>query len=144
MEENKKSGFTRTALREQAFCLLFGYSISKPDDTELSEYFETAVKINGYGDGPYLQSVFYGVIKEADRLDNIIEKYSVGWKKERISAVSLTLMRICLYESKFLDDVPAAVAINEAVELAKKYDTEKAPAFINGILNSALKGEGLI
>ena len=45
---------------------------------------------------------------------------------------------------EYLDDVPAAVAINEAVELAKKYDTDKAPAFINGILNAAVKGEGLI
>ena len=144
MEENKKSGFSRTALREQAFCLLFSYSLGKPDEAELNEYFDTAVRINGYGDSPYLQSVFYGVVKEADELDNIIEKYSVGWKKERLSHVSLTLMRMCLYESKYLDDVPAAVAINEAVELAKKYDTEKAPAFINGILNAAVKGEGLI
>ena len=78
MEENKKSGFSRTALREQAFCLLFSYSLGKPDEAELSEYFDTAVRLNGYGDSPYLQSVFYGVVKEADELDNIIEKYSDG------------------------------------------------------------------
>ena len=144
MEDNKNSGFSRTKLREQAFCLLFGYSLCRPTDEELGEYFDNAVRINGYGDSPYLKSVFYGVVKEADQLDDIIEKYSVGWKKNRISAVSLTLMRMCIYESKYIDDVPAAVAINEAVELAKKYDTEQAPAFINGILNAAVKGEGLI
>lgn len=144
MEENKNSGFSRTKLREQAFCLLFGCSLSKPSDDELDEYYDNAVKINGYGDSPYLKSVFYGVVKQTDELDCIISKYAVGWKLDRISRVSITLMRICIYESKYIDDVPAAAAINEAVELCKKYDTEKAPAFINGILNAAVKSEGLI
>ncbi|MBQ7699109.1 MAG: transcription antitermination factor NusB [Clostridia bacterium] len=144
MTEKNNSGFSRTKLREQAFCLLFGYSLCKPTEEELSEYYENAVRINGYGDTPYLQSVFYGVVKEADQLDQIIEKYAVGWKKNRISPVSLNLMRLCIYESKYIEDVPAAVAMNEAVELAKKYDTEQAPAFINGILNAAVKGEGLL
>lgn len=142
MEENNKS-FSRTKLREQAFCLLYGYSLCKPSKDELDDYFNTAVQINGYGDAPYLKSVFYGVVNEADSLDALIEKYAVGWKKERISRVSLTLMRICLYECRYIEDAPAAVAMNEAVELAKKYDTEKAPAFINGVLNAAVKGEGL-
>lgn len=143
MEENKKSNFSRTALREQAFCLLYGYSLYKPDAENLNDYYEAAVETNGYCDSPYLKSVFFGVVNEKEQLDKLIEKYAVGWKIERISRVSLALMRLCLYESRYIDDVPAAVAINEAVELSKKYDTEKAPAFINGILNSALKGEGL-
>ncbi len=144
MEENRKNTFSRTKLREQAFCLLYGYSLYKPSDEELDDYYVTAVQTNGYGDEPYLKTVFYGVVKGADELDGIISKYSVGWKTERISRVSLALMRLCIYESKYVEDVPAAVAINEAVELCKKYDTEKAPAFVNGILNAALKGEGLM
>ena len=144
MEDNKNSGFSRTKLREQAFCILFGYLLSKPSEQELDEFYDNALKIYGYGDSPYLKSVFYGVVKEADRLDGIISKYAVGWKTERLSRVSLTLMRLCIYESMYIEDVPAAAAINEAVELCKKYDTDKAPAFINGILNAALKGEGLL
>ena len=144
MEDNKNSGFTRTKLREQAFCLLFGYLLNKPSEDEVGEYFDTAVRLNGYGDDPYLKTVFYGVVKEAENLDKIISKYAVGWKMDRISRVSLSVMRLCLYECMYVDDVPAAVAMNEAVELAKKYDTEKAPAFINGVLNAAVKGEGLM
>ena len=144
MEENKKNAISRTKLREQAFCLLYGYSLYKPSEEELEDYYSTAVQVNGYGDEPYLKTVFYGVVKEADALDKIISKYSVGWKTDRISRVSLALMRLCLYESMYIDDVPAAAAMNEAVELCKKYDTEKAPAFINGILNAAVKGEGLM
>lgn len=144
MEDNNKNGFTRTKLREQAFCLLFGYLINKPSDDELDEYYDNAVQINCYGDTPYLKSVFYGVVKEAALLDDIISKYAIGWKIERISRVSLTLMRLCLYECKYIEDVPAEAAMNEAVELSKKYDDEKAPAFINGILNAAVKGEGLL
>ena len=140
MENNKKT--PRTILREQAFCLLFEYSFNT--DTDAAELYDNAIRLYGYNDEPYLKTVFYGVIKDAAELDGIISKYAVGWRIERISHVSLSIMRLCLYECKYLEDVPSAAAMNEAVELAKKYDTEQAPAFINGILNSAVKGEGLM
>ena len=140
--ENKERT-PRTKLREQAFCLIYEYSFNK-DAKNLEELFDTAVRLYGYGDDAYLKTVFYGVVNEADKIDEIISKYAVGWKLERISRVSLSIMRLCLYECRYLEDVPPAVAMNEAVELAKKYDTEQAPAFINGILNAAIKGEGLM
>ena len=126
--------------REQALCLLYAFTFNK-DDPELNAFYENVLKLNGYEDSAYLRTVFYGVVNNADKLDAIIAKYAIGWKLERIARISLTLMRICLFEAENLEDVPASVAINEAVELAKKYDTDEAPAFINGILNNAVKGE---
>ena len=140
MENNKKT--PRTKLREQAFCLLFEYSFNT--EAEQNELYDNALRLYNYTDDAYLKTVFFGVINEAKELDAVISKYAVGWRIERISRVSLAIMRLCLYECKYLEDVPSAVAMNEAVELAKKYDTEQAPAFINGILNAAIKGEGLM
>ena len=132
-------------MREQALCLLFEYSYhTEADITGLDELYKTALELYGYEDDAYIRAVFFGVINEAAELDKIISKYAVGWKIERISRISLALMRLCLYECKYIEDVPSEVALNEAVELAKKYDTEQAPAFINGVLNSAVKGEGLM
>ncbi len=129
-------------MREIAFKLLFGYTFnSECTGDDLREYYENALQSCGYEDDPYLCAVFYGVVNDSQSLDGLISEYAVGWKIERISRTSLTIMRICLYEAKHFDDVPVPVAINEAVELAKKYDTDAAPAFINGILNAALKGE---
>lgn len=140
MSEKKQNRTTRTMQREQALCLLYAYTFNK-DDPELDAFYENALTLNGYEDSAYLRTVFYGVVNNADKLDAIIAKYAIGWKLERIARISLTLMRICLFEAENLEDVPASVAINEAVELAKKYDTDEAPAFINGILNNAIKGE---
>ena len=140
MSEKKQNRTTRTMQREQALCLLYSYTFNK-DDPELDAFYENALTLNGYEDSAYLRTVFYGVVNNADKLDAIIAKYAIGWKLERIARISLTLMRICLFEAENLEDVPASVAINEAVELAKKYDTDEAPAFINGILNNAIKGE---
>ncbi len=140
--ENKERT-PRTKLREQAFCLLYEYTFNT-DTEDPSELYETSAELYGYSDDAYLKTVFYGVINEAEKIDAAIAKYAVGWKLERISRVSLSIMRLCIYECKYLDDVPSAAAMNEAVELAKKYDTEQAPAFINGVLNSAIKGEGLM
>ena len=66
-----------------------------------------------------------------------------GWKENRLSRVSLSIMRLCVYEMLYRPDVPFSVSINEAVELAKRYDHDKAPRFINGVLNAVAEQEGL-
>jgi N utilization substance protein B len=70
-----------------------------------------------------------------------IEKYSRGWKLDRISRMARAIMRCAMCEILYVDDVPTAAAINEAVELSKSYDEPEASAFINGILGSFVKGE---
>ena len=76
-----------------------------------------------------------------DEIDRKIEEHAKGWKLERISRMSLSVLRLCTYELMFTD-VPKPVALNEAVELAKRYDTDEAPAFINGVLNSVARSLG--
>ena len=67
-------------------------------------------------------------------LDNMVNEHSVGWQTERMGKVDLTIIRLAVYEMKYDDDIPVSVAINEAVELAKRYGSENSPAFINGVL----------
>ena len=72
-------------------------------------------------------------------IDKKIEELTVGWKKERIGKVELTILRLAIYEALYDDDVPAGVAINEAIELAKKYGGDDSPSFVNGILGKLTK-----
>ena len=67
-------------------------------------------------------------------IDEAIDAVAEGWKTGRMGKVDLTLIRLAVYEMKYDEDVPVGVAINEAVELAKKYGTDESPAFINGVL----------
>ena len=76
-------------------------------------------------------------------IDVIISGSSKGWKLERLSRVSLAIMRLAVYEMLWDEGIPFSVSINEAVELAKRYDDEKAPKFINGILNDIADKKGL-
>lgn len=141
MENNKKYP-SRSEQRKWAFCLIFEHHFNS--DVEPTEIYSLArALISDFADTPYVSSAFYGVAQEREALDGLIEKYAVGWKISRISPVSLSIMRLALYEMQSIDDVPVNVAINEAVELAKAFDTDEAPAFINGILNAACKGENI-
>lgn len=87
----------------------------------------------------YIGTVFFGACEKLPLLDERIERHAVGWKKDRMSGVSLAIMRLSVYEMLFMEEIPDSVSINEAVELAKLYDDDAAPAFINGVLNAVLK-----
>ena len=71
-----------------------------------------------------------------------IEECLVGWKKERVSFVAKAILKLSVYELMFMEDIPAKVSINEAIELSKQYDDEKAYVFINGVLNRAAESLG--
>lgn len=90
----------------------------------------------------YIQSVIDGVKEHGGEIDAIITKnLRKGWSFARISKVSRTVLRIAIFEMKYLDDVPPRVAVNEAVELAKRYGDENDPTFVNGLLASVIKAE---
>ena len=90
----------------------------------------------------YIQSVIDGVKEHGEEIDAIItENLRQGWSFARISKVSRTVLRIAIFEMKYLDDVPPRVAVNEAVELAKRYGDENDPTFVNGLLASVIKAE---
>lgn len=124
----------RSEEREQAFCLLFQSLFNTDENFEIYEE-----NIESVGD--YARSIALGVEEKKDNLDELIEKYSKGWKVKRLPKVNLAILRLAAYEILFVDDVPESVAINEAVELAKKYSGESDYCFINGVLGALVKSE---
>ncbi len=127
----------RKIARENAFILIFE-SICKKDESA-EEIFEKATSVRGLEVDEYVKNVFFGSYEQAALIEEKMESHLKGWKKERISPVSMAILRLGCYEMLFLTDIPSRVTINEAVELAKKYDDEKSYAFVNGVLNSFSK-----
>jgi transcription antitermination protein NusB len=93
---------------------------------------------------PYTSELVWGVIEHNDRIDDLLTTYSQGWTLERMPAVDRNLLRIATYELLWSDDVPAAVAISEAVELAKSLSTEESASFVNGLLARILDVKPLL
>ena len=124
----------RSKQREQAFILVYEslFNGNSPDTAEL--YRENVEEL-----GEYAEALYNGVCEKADELDEYISNVLKGWKLNRIPKINLAILRIAVYEIKYVEDVPESVAINEAVELAKKYSGKEDSAFINGILGSALR-----
>jgi N utilization substance protein B len=82
----------------------------------------------------YTVRLVKGVVEHQARIDELLRTYSVGWPLERMPAVDRNLLRVGIYEVLWADDVPDAVAVNEAVELARQLSTDESPAFVNGLL----------
>lgn len=122
----------RKKAREYAFVLLFEYKF-QPEEIEqiLADFIED---FNPGDQQEYIERVVRGVVENKDRIDEKIDELSQDWKTERISNVTLSALRLGIYEIEFCDDIPAAVSVNEAVSIAKKYEGEEAAPFVNGIL----------
>ena len=127
----------RKAARENSFILIFE-KLCKQDETA-EDIFRKATEVRGLEYDEYVKTVFFGSVENEKLIDELVEKYSVGWKKGRISPVSMSVIRLAIYEMLFMSDIPANVSINEAIELSKKYDDEKAYSFVNGVLNGVAK-----
>ena len=89
----------------------------------------------------YIRRLVSGVADHAAELDTYIEKYAKGWRFERISLVASAIMRVAMYEMLYMEDIPNKVAINEAVEMVKKYEDAEVVKFVNGILGTFLREE---
>ena len=87
----------------------------------------------------YIQASVVGIQNKQEELDGYIEKYAINWKVSRISKVARAILHVAMYECLYVDDVPVSSAINEAVELTRKYEDEDVVAFVNGILGSFAK-----
>lgn len=130
----------RRASRELAMKLLYQLEIQKEDrEEQKNRFFEENTLTEK--DKDYVNDVIEGVFSRHEAIDNTIEVNSKGWKIGRISKVDLSIMRLSIYEICFRNDIPLNVSINEAVELAKKYSSEDAGSFVNGIL-SKVRSEG--
>lgn len=129
---------TRTEEREQAFVIIFEKAFN--NDVEVDELISYAKEAEIFNDSAFSESLAKSVYENIDNIDEIIEKYSIGWKKDRLPKVSISILRLALCEIMYVDSIPESVSVNEAVELAKKYATESDASFINGILGSYLRG----
>jgi N utilization substance protein B len=83
---------------------------------------------------PYTVDLVQGVIAHRDEIDTLLSTYSTGWTLDRMPAVDRTVLRLGVFEIRYVDDVPTAVAIDEAVRLVKELSTEDSPSFVNGVL----------
>ena len=90
----------------------------------------------------YIDKCYVGIIENLDDIDSKISECAIRWKITRLSKVTLAIFRVAVYEMIY-DKLPCNIAINEAVELAKKYDDDKSPSFVNGVLNKIAEKNGL-
>ncbi len=130
---------TRSEARDAAFTLVFQLSLHADDMSVIySELLEA--RPESEQNLGYIKSVVEGVSEKSEELEELITKnLKKGWSLSRISKVSLAIMKMAIYEMKYVDDVPGKVAINEAVELAKRYGDDDDPTFVNGLLGSVFK-----
>lgn len=128
----------RNEMREQAFFLTFENQFETNDNLEelISLYSENVEEVCSYA-----IEVSNGVKSHIDELNDLITAYSKSWKISRLPKVTLSILYVALYEMKYVDSVPENVAINEAVELAKKYASQDDASFINGILGAVSRGK---
>ncbi len=130
----------RKTARENAFILLFE-RFANSDET-FEEIFQKATEIRGLEYDDYVKNVFFGNCENEKLINEKIEESLVGWKKDRISIVTEAVLHLSTYELIFIEDIPVKVSINEAIELSKRYDDDKAYIFVNGVLNKIAEGLG--
>lgn len=145
---------TRTTARELALQLGFAAAASGDFAQDvLDTFFETGHYASLAGESPifeeypdarqmqYIRTLVQLTFDHRVQLDAYIQKYASGWRVERISKTAAAIMRAAMCEILYMDEVPNAAAINEAVELAKRYEEKDAVAFINGVLGSFIRAE---
>lgn len=115
--------------------MLFGVEFHDLNELpqQIAMYEENEVECDAQ-DGAYITEKCENIVAHLGEIDAAINEAAEGWKTSRMGKVDLTLIRLAVYEMKYEEDIPVGVAINEAVELAKKYGSEDSPAFINGVL----------
>ncbi len=129
----------RRKSRELAFVLLFERCF---DETDMQEIIDRAIEARDIEPDDFALRLAKGADEYMLESDKQIEEFSHRWSKARLSKVSLAILRLALYEMQYVEESPVSVAINEAVELAKKYGEDDEPPFINGILGAVARKNG--
>lgn len=125
---------TRKEAREWVIKYLYSQTFRDPCEESLAEFLEHQELDSN--EESYMRTVVTGVEENLDAIDADIEKYLRSWTTARIPKLDLAILRTAVFEIKYSEDVPTGVAINEAVEIAKKYSTDESYRFINGVLGS--------
>lgn len=136
--ERKDNGFImrRKDARENAFKVLFEISFS--DSADIEETMSLAAENMGYEFDDYCRRLINGVVADRERIDSVLNEFSEKWKTDRLSRVALCAAEIAVFETDG-GEVPPPVAVNEAVELIKKFDTEESAKYINGVLGGYVR-----
>lgn len=126
---------SRRELREQIFKMLFRIEFHEGMEKEeqMQLFLEEEEEISKE-DSEYIRNKYENIVEHLEEIDASVNEKAKGWKTSRMAKVELSLIRLAVYEIQYDEDIPAGVAINEAVELAKKYGADSSPAFINGVL----------
>lgn len=125
----------RSELREHIFRILFRIEFQSKEEMEeqLALYLEELESAKDT-EKEYIRIKYAAIAEKVEMIDEKINASVTGWKTSRMGKVDLTILRLAVYEIEWDEEVPQGVAINEAVELAKRYGGEESPSFINGVL----------
>ena len=126
----------RKEAREQAFCILFEQAMN---GESVDEILQAASEARDFIPSSFAEAEVFGVEDNLEKIDGIISTNIRGWNIRRISKVTLSLLRLAVYEILFDPSIPEGVSVNEAVELAKKYGGKDDAPYINGVLASVIK-----
>lgn len=130
---------TRREAREQAFCILFEQTVS---GDKVDDVLHNATEARDFIPDSFAEAVAFGAEENREEIDAAIKKNIRGWSMDRLSKVTLAVLRLAIYEILFDDSIPTGVSINEAVELAKKFGGEEDAPYVNGVLSSVAKAVG--
>lgn len=126
---------SRRELREQLFKLLFRIEFNAEEEmTQQEEFFLEEEEIDRENDRKQLDAKFHSILDKLSDIDRELNEKVSGWDTSRMGKVDLTILRLAVYEIEYDEDIPTGVAINEAVELAKKFGQDSSASFVNGVL----------
>ncbi len=129
----------RRSIRE---IVLQGLYASELSGAKAKHILDTVIysKLNGNDEGvSFAESLFLKTVRYQSELDEIIQQHIKNWKIERLATIDKMILRMAICEFMHFEEIPTKVTINEAIEIAKKYSTQKSDKFVNGILDAALK-----
>lgn len=131
----------RRLARELALQILYQGDVNQESAGELDLFWETHVVSSDVRQ--FAETLVRGVWSFREQIDEILRRYAEHWSIDRMPAVDRNLLRCAIYELLHIDDIPVRATLNEAIELAKRYGSEKSSAFVNGVLDRVLHGEAL-
>lgn len=122
---------------------LLGEALKRPVFESIAQAEPLYAEFPNVGQREYIETLVRGVEAHREELDGYISKYAIGWSFSRLPRVTVSILRVCMFEILYMQDVPNAAAINEAVELTKRYEEPELAAFVNGMLGSFVRSEPL-
>lgn len=134
-------GGARTKARKRALDLLFAADLRNESAVET---LDRAIEEGAGPTNPYTESLVRGVVEHLARIDEVLGTYAKGWTLDRMPTVDRNVLRLGTYELLYVDDVPDAVAVTEAMGLVRELSTDESPSFVNGVLGAIMRSKGTL